>query len=625
MRCFGWDFVEKMLRLGSRNGSTNSSTCDDSQETEEEPLCGGENTRAVQRSVVLKRVVLESARGYLKAMALAACNTDGLELEMGGGAGGNAASGPTASGPNATSSSRCSDLEADVVEHYASAMRKCLTIAPLITASLLQLVNDGHTSSSMSAATAAEGDNKGKGKGRRGVADESLAEVALLCLEDCIQIASNATGESAVNCQKVAQLLHACFKDLRLGGESELGPGHSTEQALMRYNRRLLKLLNAFLIESDDKEAMVMISLLGRLLPLMSGANEVAALKDMADLLMELCQDITIKHAPLAKALITLQMQAAQAAGCLTNLTSIASQVAVNLGPLEGEEDSPAKLLQSQDEPMSAINDKTINAFYQVVVTRMDAYMDDAELALRMMHKVATAAGSLQSPVCDEPGGSSSGSSWSQSLDGREMAACSRMLLVLKAGDALLKSSLMNKPLEQLLAVTSRAFKVIAKAIKIRLITKRAWVGGGLKQVLEMKRGFTQHLFEFLPAVHNQEAEGGGRASSSKLAKRARLLPDLVYQIEQLDVHLMKLKEQSKSKVLVDKWLAKAVVRDFKISEHDLKKLKKESKQKRKRKDLGAGGSKGKKKAKDAVMRESEEEEEDDSVQLEEMSDGEEH
>lgn len=64
--------------------------------------------------------------------------------------------------------------------------------------------------------------------------------------------------------------------------------------------------------------------------------------------------------------------------------------------------------------------------------------------------------------------------------------------------------------------------------LKVRLSLKRAYVGAGLKRVLEWKKRFTKKLQALLPWL---EGEKGAKVTKNKISRQSRIVPELIFQV----------------------------------------------------------------------------------------------
>eukprot|EP00638_Chattonella_subsalsa_P008609 CAMPEP_0117762380 /NCGR_PEP_ID=MMETSP0947-20121206/17903_1 /TAXON_ID=44440 /ORGANISM="Chattonella subsalsa, Strain CCMP2191" /LENGTH=155 /DNA_ID=CAMNT_0005583675 /DNA_START=101 /DNA_END=568 /DNA_ORIENTATION=+ len=121
------------------------------------------------------------------------------------------------------------------------------------------------------------------------------------------------------------------------------------------------------------------------------------------------------------------------------------------------------------------------------------------------------------------------------------------------------------------------------------------WLSKGLKDLLNFTVEYLKHMSEFLRLVQNETGRG---VSQHKIAKQGRLVPEMIYQIEQRDLTLLKVGKLCKG-VDVSRWVRRFTARDFKIDTEKVSTLQEQEKerQKRKRKKEGASGTSKKTKA----------------------------
>ncbi|CAM9603113.1 unnamed protein product, partial [Discosporangium mesarthrocarpum] len=147
-------------------------------------------------------------------------------------------------------------------------------------------------------------------------------------------------------------------------------------------------------------------------------------------------------------------------------------------------------------------------------------------------------------------------------LERREGLLCDRILRVMQAALPLVRCRLEGRAVERVVAWASRAFRAITKVLQIRLAAKMAWVGGGLRRVLDFKRPFTRDLQDLLPVLAGETGRG---ATRKKITRQSRLVPGLVFQVEQCDVQLLKLGKLCRGSLDLSRWVTHRLDRDFKI------------------------------------------------------------
>lgn len=70
----------------------------------------------------------------------------------------------------------------------------------------------------------------------------------------------------------------------------------------------------------------------------------------------------------------------------------------------------------------------------------------------------------------------------------------------------------------------------LPQVLKVRLAMKRAYVGAGLKRVLESKKRFTKKLQALLPWV---EGEKGTKVTKNNISRQSRIVPELIFQVQE--------------------------------------------------------------------------------------------
>ncbi|CAB1119943.1 unnamed protein product [Ectocarpus sp. CCAP 1310/34] len=378
--------------------------------------------------------------------------------------------------------------------------------------------------------------------------------------------------------------------------------------------------------------------------------------------LKRVCEQQNIKCPGLAKAVAHMSMKSK--GGRIAALHDLARQVSACLGPREEDEE------EDDEPPVvtfQVINNFTMNAINDVTVGTVQACIGDVEYALRLLQKAALARQARVSAQTPEGmrsllsrGGGRGGAGESQSsgtaseasddddlnsddgscadfgrnsdsdedaagirsdggvgerdpLDRRETLVCDRLRVVMNALTVLLASKMPGRSVEKLVSSATRVFRTMTKVLKVRLSLKKAYIGAGLKHVLATKQGFTKALQELLPNLNGEDETTKTKNKMTKnnvtknsITRQSRLVPALIFQIEECDVQLLLLGKLCKGSLDLPKWVTSRVDRDFRINQKVVAECQEEvraSRQKRKREATGkkkkdTGSAKKKKDAK---------------------------
>ncbi|CAM9527283.1 unnamed protein product [Ectocarpus fasciculatus] len=153
----------------------------------------------------------------------------------------------------------------------------------------------------------------------------------------------------------------------------------------------------------------------------------------------------------------------------------------------------------------------------------------------------------------------------------------------------LLASKMEGRSVEKLVSSATRVFRTITKVLKVRLSLKKAYIGAGLKHVLATKHGFTKALHELLPKLSGED-----KTTKNNITRQSRLVPALVFQIEECDVQLLLLGKLCKGSLDLPKWVTSRVDRDFRINLNAVAGCQEEVRATRKKRKHGADGKKKK-------------------------------
>eukprot|EP00752_Nemacystus_decipiens_P005128 g4653.t1 len=658
MPCLGVKFVEDMLTVLNVDKPGDDDDEETEGDTERDPglvdvdMAGGDGgdppTEAVREDLGLQRLVLETCRGHLRALrtGAAAASPGGLTIDVGGS--------PSAKGAVvAAHSGGGPQDEADAVRAGKAAIKRCTALAPLLLKEVFRQLAEGNTSAAAQEAKAAAKGSKGKGKGKgagggdkgarkkAAVPSESLSELALSCFEECVGITAHCSQAVSTAASRTAKMLAAAYDSLPCsnvapGDPSVAGRGGGVAAAAVigKHAEGLVQTFTTLVGGGQMKEAETVCRILAQLTRLLR--LDPASLDAHGASLKAVCQQQKIKCPVLAKAVISLYLQVYMSmkpkGGTIAALHDLATQVGAVHGPLETDEDT-----EEEDEPpvltFQVLNDKTINPITEVTIGAVQACVDDVEYALRLMQKAAVARQARVSVQAPEglrsflrTGGGDSQSSGTDDLssdgscadldrnsdsdedaagirsdggvgerdplDRRETLVCDRLRIVMNALTVLLKSKMNHRFMEKLVSSATRVFRAITKVLKVRLSLKRAYVGAGLKHVLAAKQGFTKTLQTLLPKL---EGERQDEVTKNIITRQSRLVPSLIFQMEECDVRLLLLGKLCKGSLDLPKWITSRADRDFRIAQDKIAECQDKAREQREKRKRPAGGkSKGK-------------------------------
>ncbi len=146
------------------------------------------------------------------------------------------------------------------------------------------------------------------------------------------------------------------------------------------------------------------------------------------------------------------------------------------------------------------------------------------------------------------------------------------MLSVETAATLLLPSAVLThtNANERLLALFTKVYKVFVKLTRELVADKVTFPPDHFLRMArfasEVMAPKLQKLLNHLhKALDRQQADGAGMGMRSQLSKHAKLVPELIYQIEQWDLQLIKLAGVVKDPSEVRRFIKRTDARDFKI------------------------------------------------------------
>ncbi|CAM9831866.1 unnamed protein product, partial [Ectocarpus sp. 8 AP-2014] len=437
-------------------------------------------------------------------------------------------------------------------------------------------------------------------------------------------------------------------------GRGGSGGGGGAAVAAGVLGRHAEGLVNTFVsLVGDDqmKEAETVCRILSQLTRLLR--LHPKSLETHGASLKRVCEQQNMKCSSIAKAVISLYLEAHMSmkakGGRIAALHDVARQVSACLGPREEDE-------EEDDEPpvvtFQVINNFTMNAINDVTVGTVQACIGDVEYALRLLQKAALARQARVSAQTPEGmrsllsrSGGRGGAEESQSsgtvseasndddlssddgscadfgrnsdsdedaagirsdggvgerdpLDRRETLVCDRLRVVMNALTVLLASKMPGRSVEKLVSSATRVFRTMTKVLKVRLSLKKAYIGAGLKHLLATKQGFTKVLQELLPNLDGEDEMTKNKmtknnaTTKNSITRQSRLVPALIFQIEECDVQLLLLGKQCKGSLDLPKWVTSRVDRDFRIDQKVVAECQEEVRASRQKRKRGATGKK---------------------------------
>uniref|UniRef100_A0A7S1U906 FANCI solenoid 4 domain-containing protein n=2 Tax=Phaeomonas parva TaxID=124430 RepID=A0A7S1U906_9STRA len=109
-----------------------------------------------------------------------------------------------------------------------------------------------------------------------------------------------------------------------------------------------------------------------------------------------------------------------------------------------------------------------------------------------------------------------------------------------------------------------RVFKLVTNLVKQQIASKEEYLSEKFEHLLDaITRKVAVDMDAFLLHI---EQPSGAKASKQKLSRELKLIPQLIYEAEQLDVHLLKMLKRSKGQeVDTSRWLKRRRARDFRF------------------------------------------------------------
>ncbi|KAL0084097.1 FANCI solenoid 4-domain-containing protein [Phycomyces blakesleeanus] len=259
----------------------------------------------------------------------------------------------------------------------------------------------------------------------------------------------------------------------------------------------------------------------------------------------------SIEDIPLAKEMVMTLIQISAEIDSFDTIIAISKDVHTILGDLEFEEDIDHNELNIS---YMLINEKTCGAITLQLLSFLDQAFED----------MAWCIGHLKLSTDSAPE--------------FELAVCKRMLSYLSITSELTKTVLVGIPAENLIKVLAKTYKTLLALVKYK-ISNLVEITDDFVAVIAMAgTGVTEKMYRFLTiygqyqddtiAQSGRKQKGKGKEPSNarekaKIVREAKIIPNLIFVVEQFERHLIQLSRKSKKDLM--QYMKRSTSRDFKI------------------------------------------------------------
>jgi hypothetical protein len=128
--------------------------------------------------------------------------------------------------------------------------------------------------------------------------------------------------------------------------------------------------------------------------------------------------------------------------------------------------------------------------------------------------------------------------------------------LLITAGEAI------ETVAEKVVILLCKFYKIITELTKGLVVAKATWLPETFKTLMDtVSVAITPKINQYLLALH----QGAGDKATKKLSRQAKCVPRLMFEMEKLELQLIKLSALVTEKAVVSKYLQKSRPRDFRI------------------------------------------------------------
>lgn len=269
-----------------------------------------------------------------------------------------------------------------------------------------------------------------------------------------------------------------------------------------------------------------------------------------------ICRSNTIENPNAARSLVSLAINLLPASDDLVVAHDMASELLKVIG---SEEKDPIEI----SETFPVIGHSTKNVIATMLMQLFEFSITDLDWAVSRLkavsfhHEFASLKGNIQ---------------FGERLPGLllEEAIYSRSEALVNVMSPFTEMNLKDSHSEQLLKLTARFYKLLARMTKLQIAPKgsRQFLPGlKFQKLAEVTcKKLTSPLYNFMAlAQRNQQENAQNKGILNKIKRENRCIPDLIYQIEDYERYLIQLSKLTKVNLL--RHAKRSTARDFKIIE----------------------------------------------------------
>ncbi|CAG8457392.1 18818_t:CDS:10 [Dentiscutata erythropus] len=276
-----------------------------------------------------------------------------------------------------------------------------------------------------------------------------------------------------------------------------------------------------------------------------------------------LCKERAIEDTGLAKIIVNLLLKLERDIADFDTVVEMSHDMNVVLGPLTGRPESN----ETQSHTYMIVNARTSATVCGILLEFLNAIYDEMEWYLTKLRTLC---------------GSGNDSDETPELEEVEQEICLRLIKLMNSLLHLEKTCLQSTTSENLLKCLQKAYKVLVALTRYK-ITEAGEIQAQFTDVIKLAGGeLTNNLYNFLTAfgqVKNSayrltskkgKAKAKPLTQKSRITKESKIIPVLIFILEQFERYTMQLSKKSKTDLM--QYITTTTSRDFKIKIEELDK-----------------------------------------------------
>lgn len=206
------------------------------------------------------------------------------------------------------------------------------------------------------------------------------------------------------------------------------------------------------------------------------------------------------------------------------------------------------ELGSSQPDPdgqkLTLVHAKTFQMASSILLQVLEKTYTESEQVIRVLNRTALrpagplSAGSVDhsQPTAAESVESESRPRPNSTVAESHMSDAIRAAMIVVSD--LMEGQILGAAAERMIALAARLYKMLSRLTKWQVARKARWVSEGYRKLVEAAaRIVSPKVYDYLPIIHNHQET----LTAKKISRQAKIVPELIFQMEQADVQLIKL------------------------------------------------------------------------------------